>query len=304
MTSADDLKSGKGEHDENFPVASRLIAARHRPAVLAFYRFARTADDVADHPTLAPEEKLATLDRLQATLTGKDDRETDALWLRAVRAERRMRPRHALDLLTAFRMDCTKRRYADWGELMYYCRYSANPVGRYVLDVHGESEDTWGPNDALCTALQVINHIQDCGKDYSTLDRVYMPQSIMDRHGARTDMLRAETAPPELRAALRRIAEKLSGLLPAAAHLPHVVADTRLAIETETIVRLARRLTGMLLESDPLSEKVHLSKASALSVAATATASVLLRRLARRDPRPARAASIEAGGCTCREDAK
>lgn len=288
MTTAEALKSGKGEHDENFPVASRLIAARHRPAVLAYYRFARAADDVADHPSLPAGEKLATLDRLEATLLGNDDREPDAIPLRGVLAERRMSPRHAQDLLTAFRMDCTKTRYADWGELMHYCRYSANPVGRYVLEVHGESEDTWAPNDALCTALQVINHIQDCGKDYRALDRVYMPLGILDKHGARVEMLGAGESPPQLRAALKRITEKLAGLIPAACRLPRVVADTRLAIETETIARLADRLTRLLLDSDPLNDKVHLSKAQALSVAAGATVSVLTRRLVRREPRAAR----------------
>lgn len=279
MTTADVYKSGKGEHDENFPVASRLIAARHRPAVLAYYRFARAADDVADHPTLPAQTRLATLDRLEATLLGKDDREPDALWLRAVLAERRMSPRHAQDLLTAFRMDCTRNRYADWGELMHYCRFSASPVGRYVLDVHGESEDTWPANDALCTALQVINHLQDCGKDYRAIDRVYMPLDILARHGATVDMLAAREATPSLRQALHEIAARLALLIPDAERLPRQVRDTRLAIETETIARLARRLTDLLLARDPLSDNVHLSKRQSLAVAATAAAAVLSRRL-------------------------
>jgi squalene synthase HpnC len=279
MSTAEGYKSGKGAGDENFPVASALIARRHRPAVLAYYRFARAADDVADHPALAPEEKLATLDRLEATLLGNSDGEPDALWLRSVLAERAMSPRHALDLLTAFRMDVSKTRYADWDELMHYCTYSANPVGRYVLDVHGESEATWGPNDALCTALQVINHIQDCGKDYRALDRVYMPLDMLAADGARVEMLGGTEASTELRAALHAIAERLAALLPEAARLPHLVRDTRLAVETETIVRLAGRLTGLLLTRDPLSERVHLSKVQALAVAAGATGAVLNRHL-------------------------
>ena len=288
MTTAETYKSGKGEHDENFPVASRLIAPRHRPAVLAYYRFARAADDVADHPSLPAGDKLAALDRLEATLLGKDDREPDAMPLRSVLKQRGMSPRHAQDLLTAFRMDCTKTRYADWGELMHYCRFSANPVGRYVLEVHGESEDTWAPNDALCTTLQVINHVQDCGKDYRQIDRVYMPLDILAKHGAEVEMLGAGQATPELRAALKRITDKLAGLIPAALRLPRVVADTRLAIETETIARLAARLTGLLQTRDPLCDPVHLSKGQALSVAALSTVSVLGRRLLKREPRAAR----------------
>lgn len=279
MSTAEGYKSGKGAGDENFPVASALIARRHRPAVLAYYRFARAADDVADHPTLAPEEKLATLDRLEATLLGHSEGEPDALWLRRELTERAMSPRHALDLLTAFRMDVSKTRYAGWDELMHYCAFSANPVGRFVLDVHGESEATWGPNDALCTALQVINHMQDCGKDYRALDRVYMPLDMLAAHGAGVEMLGGTQATTELRAALHAIAVRLAALLPEAARLPHLVRDVRLAIETETIVRLASRLTGLLLSRDPLSERMHLSKVRALAVAATAMGAVLNRHL-------------------------
>ena len=88
-------------------------------------------------------------------------------------------PQHARDLLTAFRMDVIKRRYRDWDDLMNYCRYSAMPVGRFVLDVHGEPRSTWPANDALCAALQIINHLQDCGKDYRDLDRVYLPLDLL-----------------------------------------------------------------------------------------------------------------------------
>ena len=94
--------------------------------------------------------------------------------------ERGFSDQHALDLLEAFRRDVTKLRYRDWDDLMDYCRYSAMPVGRFVLDVHGESPDTWPANDALCAALQIINHLQDCAKDYRDLDRVYIPQAALD----------------------------------------------------------------------------------------------------------------------------
>ena len=94
--------------------------------------------------------------------------------LRAAIAERGLSPKHAQDLLTAFRMDASKHRYANWDELIHYCTYSANPVGRFVLDVHGESRATWPANDALCTVLQIINHLQDCGADYRRLEsRLY-----------------------------------------------------------------------------------------------------------------------------------
>ncbi len=173
------LRSGKGHKDENFPVASRLIHPRHRGAILAFYEFVRVADDIADHASLPEREKLDMLDRLEAGLVGRSDEQREAVALRTVLRERNLTPRHAQDLLTAFRMDVTKLRYRDWDDLMGYCSYSAMPVGRYVLDVHGEDRSTWPANDALCAALQVINHLQDCKKDYQALNRVYVPEDAL-----------------------------------------------------------------------------------------------------------------------------
>jgi hydroxysqualene synthase len=166
MITPAEARSGKGHRDENFPVASRVIHPRHRGPILAFYEFVRTADDIADHPSLPPQEKLALLDRLEASLLGSRDDDAVGVALRSQLDERQLSPRHAQDLLTAFRLDVTKLRYRDWDDLIDYCRYSAMPVGRFVLDVHGESRATWGANDALCAALQNINHLQDCGKDY------------------------------------------------------------------------------------------------------------------------------------------
>src|SRR4029079_13592338 len=111
-----------------FPVASKLIHPRYRASILAFYEFVRVADDMADHPTLAPQEKLNLLDRLEASLLGKDDAQPEGVRLRQVLRERNLAPRHAQDLLTAFRMDVTKLRYRDWDDLMHYCTYSAMPV--------------------------------------------------------------------------------------------------------------------------------------------------------------------------------
>ena len=93
-----------------------------------------------------------------------------------------MSPRHAQDLLAAFKLDVTKLRYRDWDDLIGYCSLSAMPVGRFVLDVHGESRSTWPANDALCAALQIINHLQDCKDDYRDLDRVYIPLDLLAAH--------------------------------------------------------------------------------------------------------------------------
>ena len=220
MTTASDVASGKTHTDENFPVASHLIAARHRPAVMAFYHFVRAADDVADHATLTPGQKLDHLDRLEQALLGRRDDEPVARPLRSVLAERRLTPRHAQDLIAAFRLDVTKNRTADWADLIHYCSLSAMPVGRYVLDVHGESEATWPASDAVCAALQIINHLQDCGKDYRDLDRVYVPDDALAAAGVPVTALGADRASPALRKLFGDLARRTMGLLDEGGVLP------------------------------------------------------------------------------------
>ena len=208
MNDAGALRSGKGHRNENFPVASWLIDPRHRGPILAFYNFVRTADDVADHATLPPQQKLALLDRLDAGLTGHDDTDAAAVRLRAALAERKLSPKHAQDLLAAFKLDVTKLRYRDWDDLIGYCSLSAMPVGRFVLDVHAESRDCWPANDALCAALQIINHLQDCREDYLNLDRVYVPQDVLAACGTNVEALAAPRASPQLLNCLHGLAER------------------------------------------------------------------------------------------------
>lgn len=273
----------KTHHDENFPVASHLISRKHRPAILSFYSFARAADDVADHPSLSEREKIELLDRFEDTLLGKTDAIEDALPLRATIAERGLSPRHGQDLLIAFRMDASKHRYRDWDDLIHYCTYSAMPVGRFVLDVHGESRDTWPQNDALCAALQIINHLQDCGADYRRLDRVYIPLDAMEEHRVPVEALAAPKASPQLRTCIHKLAQRTSDLL-GQGNLSSVIHDFRLGLEVAAIERLARKLVGMLLARDPLSERVHLGKTRFAATALTAMALSAGRRMF--SPRP------------------
>ena len=196
MTTASELRSGKTHRDENFPVASWIIHPRHRALILAFYNFVRTADDIADHATLGERDKLGYLDLLESGLLGQGDSQPEAVNLRRALAERSMPPRHALDVLIAFRMDVTKLRYENWDEVIHYCRYSAMPVGRFMLDVHGESTSTWAASDALCAGLQINNHLQDCGKDFRELNRVYLPRDALAAAGASVEELGRERASP------------------------------------------------------------------------------------------------------------
>jgi squalene synthase HpnC len=261
MITAADARSGKGHRDENFPVASRLIHPRHRAPILAFYEFVRTADDIADHPTLPAQEKLALMDRLEGTLLCRNDDNPVGIALRTQLAERGLTPRHAQDLLTAFRMDVTKLRYRDWDDLIGYCTYSAMPVGRFVLDIHGESRALWPANDALCAALQIINHLQDCAKDYRDLDRVYIPLDALAVAGATVEMLGADRSPPPLLVCIHALAHRTDSLLHDSWPFSVGIDDMRLALEVAVIQTFAERLTGLLSRRDPLCERVHLGKA-------------------------------------------
>jgi squalene synthase HpnC len=270
-----ELSSGKTQRDENFPVASLLIARRHRVIILAFYDFVREADDIADHPEAAPSEKLRLLDQMRRTLVGDTDAVTSGVKLRRLLAERRITPQHALDLLEAFRRDVTKLRYDDWNDLIDYCSVSAMPVGRFVLDVHGESRSLWPLNDMLCAALQIINHLQDCGADYRNLNRVYIPLDVFAATGAAPEMLRMDSAAPELRAAIKRVAGQTQDMLERAALFASSIHDRRLSLEVGVIHRLARDLNDRLLHRDPLCQRVHHSKAEAAALGAPA----ILRQL-------------------------
>ncbi|THD61318.1 squalene synthase HpnC [Phenylobacterium sp.] len=275
MSAAQDLVSGKGHKDENFPVASVLIEPRYRAPVMAFYRFARTADDVADHATASDRERLRLLEEMRATLTGKHDRDAPALGLRQALAERKLPVTHALDLLEAFRRDVVKSRYANWDELMDYCRYSAAPVGRMVLDIHGEAQATWAASDALCAALQVINHLQDCAKDYRELDRVYLPEEDLAAAGLDVTALAQPAASPGLRLVISSLARQTRELLARGRPLAGQIRNGRLRLEVAFIQRVAEDLTQRLMDRDPLSERVHHRKLELIPLAGSALARAL-----------------------------
>jgi squalene synthase HpnC len=276
---AESLRSGKGGEDENFPVASFLIAAPLRPVILAFYDFVRAGDDVADNPDLPPEQKRALLDQLEDSLVGKSDAEPLGLRLREKLAERGLTDRHARDLLDAFRLDVEKNRCADWGELIDYCRLSAMPVGRFMLDVHGESHDLWPASDAVCAALQINNHLQDCAKDFRALDRVYVPLDALAAAGARVEDLGAAKATPQLLASLQELARKNRALLEDGAGLPGAIRDFRMGLEIDVIVHHARKIADLLVAHDPLSENVKLGKSQMLFGALAAAGGGALRRI-------------------------
>jgi len=260
-----EIWSGKDRRDENFPVGSRLIARKHRDPIHRFYTFARNADDIADSAELSPQEKLARLAVMEDVLLGRRaSGSPSASALRTSLAETGVTSKHATDLLLAFRQDAVKSRYATIDELYTYCHYSAVPVGRYVLDLHGEHHDCYSPSDALCLSLQILNHMQDCAQDLAALDRCYLPQALLDHFGATVDDLRLPAETPALRRVFITLLDRINRMNIAASELPEIVRDRRLRLEVGVIYGMSKRLAGRLMHGDPIRHRVKLTKSDAV----------------------------------------
>jgi hydroxysqualene synthase len=244
---------------ENFPVGSWLIAPAHRPAVHAFYAFAREADDIADDPAREAADKLVSLDSFDAALLGGAGPET-AVALREIFAARGLPIEHARHLLQAFKADASGRNCRTWSDLLAYCRYSAAPVGRFLLDLHGETKETWLASDALCAALQILNHLQDAGDDWLDLRRRYIPGEWLERAGLTERELLAGRLSPALRAIYDRALDRVDGLNAQAGALPGSIRDRRLRMEAAAILALSERLAARLRRQDPLAARVSLAR--------------------------------------------
>ncbi len=256
--------SGKGAADENFPVGSFLLPKRLRPHVMTYYAFARAIDDIADNPAASPQDKIAGLNAMDDALLGHnrkpDDSLSKATALRASMLETNVDMTHGSDLVSAFRQDAVQNRYDTWDDLIDYCMRSASPVGRYLLELHGEDKAHFVYSDALCNALQVINHLQDCADDFRNLDRCYLPLEWCKETGARVEMLRETSSPPALRAVQIKCLEATETLLRTAEKLPGKLTSKSLAMESGVIVSIAWKLVSKLKRQDPVAERVELSK--------------------------------------------
>ena len=253
-----ELRAGKGKRDENFPVGSLLIARRLRPHVHAYYDFVRAADDVSDSADLGADEKIRRLDAMEAALRGTDPaaRSATAGPLRRSFGETGLDVCLATDLLVAFRQDAHVLRTPDWPALLAYCRHSANPVGRFLLSLHGERADTFAASDALCSSLQILNHLQDCADDLRVLDRSYLPLDMLADAAIGPDEVLRPTTSPSLARVFGRVLDGVDRLNGEARRLPGLVRDRRMRLEASVIVNLAHRLARRLRREDPLAGRV------------------------------------------------
>ncbi|MEO0035958.1 MAG: hypothetical protein RLZZ501_1981 [Pseudomonadota bacterium] len=270
--------ASKSAREENFPVASLLLSAATRATVMDYYHFARHADDISDSAELSPDEKVAALDALERALKGGEAGPEQILATRyraAVKGDPALIDT-AAELLNAFRRDARRNYCADWDDLLAYCQSSAAPVGRFLLTLHGESAETFAASDALCAALQVLNHLQDCAQDLARIDRVYLPVDLLAAEGLDREVLRRPASPPELRRVFNRILDRTDGLILRARLLVPQVRDTRLRLQTAITVEVAARLSGRLRREDPLAQAVKLTPADYAQLGAVG----LLRGLA------------------------
>ncbi len=200
------------DHYENFPVASVLCPPRIRPAVLAIYHFARTADDLADEGDATQEQRLLALHQYREDLLALyDGRPSSGQWASVFVALDQARIRFALphqpldDLLDAFIQDTSNPRYADRAALLDYCRRSANPVGRLLMHLYGiQDRHSLAQSDAICSALQLINFWQDLSVDLPR-GRVYLPQADAQSHGVALHEPAMLADSPSTRALLREL---------------------------------------------------------------------------------------------------
>lgn len=255
--------SGKGAGDENFPVGSFLLPKALRPHVAAFYAFARAIDDIADDAALPDAEKANRLRAFDAALRGEPG--YGAAFEKAHALRESMRATnvptvHGSDLIAAFVQDCEKKRYRSWDELLGYCEKSANPVGRYLLDLHGEDRAGYRYSDALCTVLQIVNHLQDMKDDKKNLDRIYVIEPWLAEAGGSLADIDAGVESPPLRKTIDRMLDCCDALMVDARRLPFALKNRSLAMESAVIVKLAARLIALLRGRDPVAGRVALSK--------------------------------------------
>ena len=258
------LMSGKSYYDENFPVASFLMTKKIRSIVRVFYFFARMADDIADHQKLSSNQKkkiLLFFDNAISKSKKTNNKVLDKMIARF--KELPSGKKYSRNLLKAFMMDASNKKYKNWNDLLYYCKFSANPVGRFVIDAVNERkniEKIYEASDSLCTALQIINHIQDCKKDFKELNRVYIPESFFKKYSLDKKILRKSKSEENFeRLKIEIIDNVLTSLRKTKLGLREI-QSWRLRKETLIILNIAKRLCNLLKINDPLEKQIKLSR--------------------------------------------
>lgn len=249
---------------ENFPVASWLLPKSARVPIMIFYDFARGADNIADNSSMDLDERMEALNLLKESL---DNHYTNSLppWALAYHKlvqSGGLRAEYGQALLSAFMQDCEKLRYETWDELLDYCQRSAAPVGQAMLELCGEKQADISASDKLCSALQILNHVQDIRDDYENLDRIYVPNSWWN--GLKEEDCSSIKMGVDMKQAVIQMLNHTDQLIEQSAALLPTIGSRRLRIEITTIHLIARKLSAKLRQKDVMAQHVSLSKSSYL----------------------------------------
>ena len=253
----------KNHKQENFPVGSWLLSQKIRFKILIFYKFARAADDIADSANLSSNEKIKRLNLFKKAIESNKSNKikiSKVEDLRKICIKNKIKINHALNLLKAFKQDAIKKRYKNWSELIRYCKYSAVPVGRFVIDLHKEKQKAYKYSDPLCIALQILNHLQDCKEDYENFDRVYLPMQFLKKYNVKLSQLKKNVTEKNLRLVFNEILKNTEKLIIEAGKNKKNMKHKHLSLETSFILEIAKKLLQLLKNNDPLKKKVMLKK--------------------------------------------
>ena len=251
----------KQSSDENFPVG-KLISKKLRPLVKAYYEAARRADDIADNPDLSSKDKITQLDDAERAFYGKENLTKsypEMFELGKLFQKENLSAGLYTDLLVAFRRDSENKKIEIWEQLLDYCKYSAAPVGRFMLAIHDENPMTYLPAETLCAILQIVNHLQDMKYDAMSNRRFYLPQQMMQQYGVvESDIFLNKCSQP-LKLLIDDICQRLQKMLDDAAVLPAIVKSLRLKAELGVIISLTNSMLKKIENSDVLATEVKLS---------------------------------------------
>ncbi|MBQ8465898.1 MAG: squalene/phytoene synthase family protein [Alphaproteobacteria bacterium] len=248
----------KTQKQENFPVACYLFRKKERLIISHYYDFARYCDNLADSPDLSTQDKLSKLQDAESSLFGKSNL-LAAKVLRQDFIREKFDFSLATDLLVAFRQDAQNATYQTWAQLLDYCKYSAAPVGRFMLALYNESPSTYLPATALCSVLQIINHLQDLKDDVTNLNRLYLPEELMKKYKVSRKSLSAAVCSKSLQKLLNDVLNRACGLLKDAQVLPSIIKSIRLRIYVCIIIKLSDILIKKMYNTDILTAKINLS---------------------------------------------
>lgn len=254
----------KNKDQENFPVGMMMFGKEKRQIVSDYYRFARYGDDIADNPDIKPQNKINKLYELEDIFLSnkpyKGQKLKFVLKLRKEFDKFQLSTSLATDLLIAFRKDSMGFDYQTWGQLVDYCKYSAAPVGRFMLAIHNENPSTYLPATSLCVALQIVNHVQDIKYDAKVLKRIYLPAEMLKKYNVDTKDLFKDKSSLGLKKVIEIIMQQTQGLIKEGSILPELVRSFSLRTELCIILSLTNIMVKKILKGDVLAKNVKLSK--------------------------------------------